>query len=124
MSENTFSDNENVDTDNLEADEETVADHEQVDNEADGDQVITAYKAAGIVNALLASENSSKQLQPQQLYGYMKRGQLKSITVDGKKRVRLTDLAEWYEKFRSGQFSTSSETTEDLADTVRELLTK
>jgi len=57
---------------------------------------MTPYKAAREVNTQLAELGIEKELPPQMLYTYVTKGYIKSVEVDGKKRVTAEALAEWF----------------------------
>jgi hypothetical protein len=56
---------------------------------------MTPYKAAKIVNAALVTEGIEKVIPPQMMYTYANKGYVKSVTVDGKKRITKDGLDEW-----------------------------
>lgn len=60
---------------------------------------VSPYKAAQIVNALLAEAGVEKTLPPQMFYTYTKKGYIPS--TDGK--VSLEDLQVWFEKYLAKQ---------------------
>ena len=57
------------------------------------------YLAAKKVNAQLKEMGITKTLPPQMLYNYVGKGYIKSVVVDGKKRVTDEALAEWFVKY-------------------------
>jgi hypothetical protein len=59
-------------------------------------ETMTPYKAAALVNAQLKEQGFEKQLPPQMLYTYVSKGYIKSVEVDGKKRVTHEALTEWF----------------------------
>jgi hypothetical protein len=57
---------------------------------------MTPYAAAKQVNNQLAELGIEKVLPPQMIYTYVTKGYIKSVTVDGKKRVTAEALATWF----------------------------
>jgi hypothetical protein len=57
---------------------------------------MTPYKAATLVNAQLSEMGIEKKLPPQMLYTYVSKGYIKSVEVDGRKRVTHQALADWF----------------------------
>jgi hypothetical protein len=87
---------------------ETVQDNP---NEA-GEQLVTPYRAAAIVNALFQEEGIDREVKPQMLYQYAKKGSIPTVqgaintrTGEPSRLIRMADLAEWYVKFRDGQLA-------------------
>lgn len=60
---------------------------------------MTPYAAAKIVNATLKENGIEKAVPPQMLYTYTNKGFIKSVIVDGKKRVTDEGLQEWLTKY-------------------------
>jgi hypothetical protein len=60
---------------------------------------MTPYAASKIVNATLKTEGLDKKVPPQMIYSYVSKGYIKSVDVDGKKRVTEETLQEWLVKY-------------------------
>lgn len=107
---------------------------EQTQNTSDVQEpikAVTAYAAASIVNRLLADDGiedgkgGTKEIKPQMLYGYVRKGTIESVEIGGRNLIPLSVLATWYEKFRDGQLSRGGGVSvQDLTEDVRNLLTK
>jgi hypothetical protein len=63
---------------------------------SDTTNTMTPYAAATLINAQLKEMGFEKKLPPQMLYTYVGKGYIKSVEVDGKKRVTNEALATWF----------------------------
>jgi hypothetical protein len=105
MTENTIT----TDTDTVEATEPT-----------DTITFMSPYAAAKVVNAQLAELGIEKVLPPQMFYTYVKKNYIKSVLVDGKKKVTHTALAEWFVGYVNKNTKATVERVEDDNDEVFE----
>jgi predicted site-specific integrase-resolvase len=76
--------------------------------------ILSPYKAAGVVNTWLKEDGIEKKLPPQMMYGYVKKGYIVGTqTEDGKVCVMTEDLKAWYDKYTKKTTSTSEVVSED-----------
>lgn len=81
--------------------------HEYLELEAEvpsalSTEALTPYQACQAVNGWLNDlwGGAHRGLPPQMIYNYVSKGYIKSIAdVNGKSRIRLNDLAEWFTKY-------------------------
>jgi hypothetical protein len=93
---------------------------------------VSPYRAAQIINLLLVQDEVTdamgepKQIAPQMLYGYVKKGTIAHETTStGKKVIAMDVLAEFYENYKAGQVGRGGGASVDtLASEVRDLLNK
>jgi len=57
------------------------------------------YQAHKIVNKWIADKGFEKKVPPQMLYTYVGKGYIESVEVDGKKRVTVEQLSEWFVRY-------------------------
>jgi hypothetical protein len=85
---------------------------------------MTPYAAAKIVNATLDAEGIEKVIPPQMMYTYANKGYVKSVTVDGKRRITEDGLNEWllgYVNKLLGKTSTPEETDSNIDENQLDL---
>lgn len=89
---------------------------------------ITGFQAAKIINLLLKEDGISKEIKPQMIYNYIRKGTIAS--VDGplrngtpQKLVPMDELATFYKSYKEGlRTSGNTAKTEDLVQELKNLL--
>ncbi len=83
---------------------ETNATNEGADAVDTKETYVTGYRAAKVVNAMLARDGYDKEINPQLIYQYVSKGYLEFIerpkgTGGTQKLIAMSDLAAWYTKY-------------------------
>lgn len=71
---------------------------------------MTPYKAAQVVNIVLASLNIEREIRPQMIYNYCIKGYIKAQKINEKWDVDESDLLEWFKKYVKKNFDVEFET--------------
>jgi hypothetical protein len=116
MSENTQSQVDDVNAEVVEDEDEDVV-------EENGEQYVTLYAAANIMNELWERQGSERSVTPQSLYGPARKDRLPGLKSfdDGKKRISLTGVKELFEQANSGARTVGRPDVKSLADQVAAL---
>lgn len=61
--------------------------------------LLSPYQAAKLVNEQLTELGIDKVLPPQMFYTYTKKGYIKSVEVDDKRKIDPQDLADWFTNY-------------------------
>lgn len=77
---------------------------------------MTPYKASKVANAAIKDAGIEKVLPPQMFYTYTNKGYIKSVDVDGKKRITEEGLQEWLRSYVNKLLGNDVEETDENVD--------
>ncbi len=69
-----------------------------MNNNNSTNNLVTGYQATKFVNEYL-TVRGLKEIPPQMVYNYMKKGYIESVIVNGQKMIDIETLGVWVEKY-------------------------